>query len=512
MSMLSKILLTATFVLVLIFAALKYAAGGFVPFMWVVLAGIVICLGIVIAKERRVLKEFLSMKTTKHGMSMGLMSLLVVVFLVLVNTLGLRYYKAFDFSVSRSNTLAPESINLLKSLKGDLKITFFYKKGAEGSDEQKKQFRELVKKYQDQYAAVKLEYVEVNENPALTKEYAVDRGGGIVFVDYQGKRNRVDRIEEGELSSAILKATREKQHTIYNIVGHGEPDWENDTESKIRQLKLLLENNRYTVKTLFLSKTPKIPADAEVLFLFSPKHDLQDFEVVALNEYLKSGGRIMMGLEQTVPVSIQKFLQPLGVEVQKEMILNIVETVVAKGIRQGPTMAGDFSAMSAITKGFQNDMVIMQYPFALVQNHKNSPDVHIDDIVKTNQDSVAIMDFKNVPKTPKMGPYTLGVFINGKVPGHLDGKPEFQMAVYGDSDFVHNDLLFQYLNRDLVLNTVATLVGDEGSVNLTPKEVKATKMQMTDLKFLAFFVVVILGIPLFLLVTGVTLFLRRRGA
>ncbi|HND85648.1 MAG TPA: hypothetical protein PLU50_07555, partial [Pseudobdellovibrionaceae bacterium] len=59
---------------------------------------------------------------------------------------------------------------------------------------------------------------------------------------------------------------------------------------------------------------------------------------------------------------------------------------------------------------------------------------------------------------------------------------------------------------------VASLVGDEGSVNLTPKEVKATKMQMTDLKFLLFFVVVILGIPLFLLVTGITLFLRRRGA
>ncbi|RYZ81492.1 MAG: hypothetical protein EOP04_23885, partial [Proteobacteria bacterium] len=138
--------------------------------------------------------EFLTMKTTKHGMNMGATIALVLIVLIVINFLAVRHSKVWDFSGSRTNTLSDQSIKLAKSLDSELLARFFYKKGVEGSDENRKAFRELVKKYQDQTTQLRLEFVEVNERPDLAESYGVTKGSGIIFLEYKGRKNRMEKI------------------------------------------------------------------------------------------------------------------------------------------------------------------------------------------------------------------------------------------------------------------------------------------------------------------------------
>ncbi len=90
----------------LLFAGLTLVAFGvtrffireWYPFYWVLLgliAFFVLASGFV---DRKFYKDFFSMKTTKNGMNMGVMILLVTILLLAVNFIGARNVKTFDFS------------------------------------------------------------------------------------------------------------------------------------------------------------------------------------------------------------------------------------------------------------------------------------------------------------------------------------------------------------------------------------------------------------------------------
>lgn len=490
----------------------RYLLGEWVPFCWVAFALAVFFLGLGLAKDRAFFKEFFSMKTTKEGMSMGTLILLMVAVLVIVNYLGVKHYKAWDFSTAQTNTLSEQSIKLVKSLDSDLKVLFFYKKGVEGNEENRRLFRDLIKKYQDQSNKVQLNFVEVNERPDLAKEYGVDKGSGVVFLDYKSRRNRIEKIDEQEFTSALVKVTREKNKTIYFTVGHGEKDLNDKQEGLgLGSLKMMLENNRYTVKELPLTQSAKIPEDADVIVVAGPVQGFQDFEISALEAYLKKGGSLFLAIESQNTVGLEKLVNPLGVYFENNYVLNVVDTVMGRGINQGPTMGAVFSESNKITKSFgRSEVTLFRYPQGLKK--KDVPaGVVVDEIVKTTPNAIA-NDTMQIRGEGVEATYTLVNEITGRWPGSDDKTPSFSVIVAGDVDFITNQMLYQNLNRDLLLNSIAALAKEENLISITPKDPQATKMFMTETKFGVFLFAFIIPLPILLLGASVGLWLRRRNA
>ena len=85
-----------------------------------------------------------------------------------------------------------------------LLILYFYQKGTEGVEENRRAFIELMKKYQDQSSLIKLEFVDVNERPDLTEKYSVTKGNE-VYLEYKGRKNQIQKIDEQEITSALVK-------------------------------------------------------------------------------------------------------------------------------------------------------------------------------------------------------------------------------------------------------------------------------------------------------------------
>lgn len=510
MNKISKILFGISGVSLLCFIVTRLLVGVWIPFLWIPLSFFVCCFIGAVIQERKTIVEFMTMKTTKHGMNMGALIALVFVVLVVVNFLSVRHYKVWDFSGAQSNTLSDQSIKLVKSLNSEMLIRFFYKKGVEGNEDNRKNFRELIKKYQDQTPNIRLEFVEVNERPDLAEEYGVTKGSGVIFLDYKGRRNRVEKIDEQEVTTALVKVTREKEKNIYFVVGHGERDLEEPKEATgLNALKVMLENNRYVVKTQATNLNAKIPEDADVVMIIGPTQKFLDYEIKALEDYLQRGGSLLLALKSKQTQGLEAVLGQVGLEPMNNYIMNLVDTPMGKGVQQGQTLGTVFSSTNEITKVFgKSEATIFRNPMSFKRG-KVPEGVSIDDLVKTQENSMSFTNLDLKDQGPE-GAFTIVAEAKGKFPGNKG--QDFQLIVAGDADFLGNQLLMQSLNRDLVLNSVAALAKESNLISITPREAQVTKLQMTDSNFYLFLFLFAIPLPVLLLGTSVTLWMRRRHA
>jgi ABC-type uncharacterized transport system involved in gliding motility auxiliary subunit len=513
MSKLGKIYYLMAGISLVCFALFRFLLGTWVPFLWVCLGLLTLFLGLAWWKDRSFYRDFFSMKTTKQGMSMGGMIATTLVLLIAVNFIAVRKYKTFDFSAAKINTLSDQSVKLLGQLQDELKVLYFYQKGTEGVEENRHAFIEIMKKYQDQSSAVKLEFVDVNERPDLTEKYGVTKNNGIVFLEYKGRKSQIQKIDEQEITSALVKVTREKDKSIYITLGHGERDLEDGKEASGAQfLKQLLEGNRYTVKPLNLINSPKVPEDADVVMIVGPTQSFMDAEVTALENYLKAGGSLVIAVEPKIKHNLGRILADVGAVLKDNYLVNFMDTPIGRAVNPQGTAGSIFSPTQQITKPFgKSQVTVFRLPQEVGQAEKLPAGISAEALVRTSDKTMAFSDTK-FQGEGKIGSYALAQIFTGHLAGVDEKSPAMSVVLFGNSDFMSNQLLYQNLNRDLVLNTVASLVKEENLISISPKEVGITKMQITPTQFTMFVFAFILPLPLAFLALSIALWFRRRYA
>ena len=511
MSRLGKIFSVMAALSLISFAIVRVLLGVWVPFLWLALGCFVFFFIAAVLVDRKFYADFLTMKTTKQGMSMGAMIGLVLVLLIAINFISARHYKTFDFSAEKVNTLSDQSVKLLKSLKSPLKILYFYKNGTEGIELNRRAFIELMKKYQDQSSMVQLEFVEMNERPDLVQQYDIKQGTQLVFIEHDGKKARIEKIDEQELTSAISKVTREKDKTVYILVGHAEPSLEENPDgNSISFLKSLLEESRYIVKPLSLNQVGVVPKDSDVLIIAGPKQSLLDSEVKAIEEYLKNGGSVIFALEARFNVGLDALLKNLRVQVQQNYIATVMDTQIGRAVDPRATVGSIFSAEHSITKPFgKGEFMVFRLPSAL-ETLKGNAEIKTEDLVKTGVNVMAFTDL-SFKKEGQKGPFVLGISSEGAYPGSSSEK-SYAAVVFGDADFLTNQFIYKNLNRDLILNSVSFLAREENLISISPKEIQRSELIITDTQMAVFVLGFVIPLPIIFFIFSGVVWYRRRNA
>jgi ABC-type uncharacterized transport system involved in gliding motility auxiliary subunit len=387
---------------------------------------------------------------------------------------------------------------------------YFYKKNEENVDQNKRQFIELIKKYQDQSSFVKLEFVEMNERPDLVEKYEVSKGTGVVFLEYKSKKNKIEKIDEQEITGALVRVTREKNKTIYFVVGHAEKDISDASSPKgAGGLKGLLEGNNYTVKPLNLVQTDKVPEDADMVYLLGPQQDFLPNEIKALEAYAENGGSLVVLVYSGKTSSLSGFLNKLGVQINNDFVVQVLQTQMGMAVNPAATPVAEFSTVHGITKPFgKNQFGIMVLPTSLQRTQPLPEGFNFQEIAKAPMQTMAFTS-KTFDKEAGKGPHALIAAVTGKL--SKEGK-EFNLVVYGDAEVFSNQYLYKNLNRDLALNTAAFLSKDENLISISPKEVGVTEMTLTPNQFGIYLMGFIIPLPILLLITSGTLWYRRRHA
>lgn len=498
----------------LLFSGLTLAAFGvtrffireWYPFYWVMIGLIFVFLLAAVFFDRKFYGEFFSMKTTKHGMNMGVMIVLVFAILLMVNFIGARNIKTFDFSQAQRNTLSEQSVKLLETLTEPLKIRFFYHEKQEGVEENRRAFRELIRKYQDKTNKINLEFVEVNERPDLAEEYGIKQGKGIVFIEYKGKKQSIEKIDEQDMTQALIRVMSDKSKKIYFLEGHGEYSLSDATSPKgLGRLKTVLEGKNYEVMTLPLAQAGKIPDDVDVLAIVGPDQGFLEHETKAISDYVKRGGNIVLALEPKNKSGLDAWVKGFGLEMQNDYLISVSNSPLPKGI----TFAFQYSGTSDITKSFpKNQVALFFLPQSIKKSAAAPSGVAYDELVKVGP-AMAIIDLK-APMPKDEGNFTSVYYAKGKLAAN-DVK-EFQLVLYGDADIFTNDLLDANMNKDLVSNSFSQLAKDENLISISPKELTKTEIDPAQTKQAFFYFGFVIPIPLIMLITAIVVWYRRRNA
>ncbi len=446
---------------------------------------------------------------------MGALIVIVFGFLTLVNYLGAKYYKVIDLSGNKVNTLSQQSVQLVKALDSDLVVRFFYKNGSDSVDENKKIFRDLVKKYQDESSKIQIEFIEMNEKAKLTQEYGATRGSGEAFLEFKGSKNRIENYTEQDFTNAVIKVTRTAKKNVYLIEGHGERNTDNEKdESGLFGFKQLLEKNSYNVKKMSLANAVEVPLDADALVILGPQQIFQPFEIKSITSYLERGGSLYLALEKGNTAGLEKLLSFLNLELEKFYVFNVYNSPMGQVVNaQSPTVAVNYSATHSATKVFgANQMTVFSQPNA-IKIKLNTEAFKTEVLVKTPVNSVALKDLDSQDYLGQPESFNLAVEVKGKI---AKSEKEFSVIVFSDVDFMSNLLLYQNLNRDLALNSVASLTKENDLISISPKEPLATKILVSPPEMNQFLKFIFLGlflpIPIVFMVLSITVWYRRRYA
>ena len=494
---------------------LFFAIRVWMPFMWIVLGTALITFIGGLIFDFKIIVDFFSMKTTKLGMNMGLILLITLLFLTVINFLGARHYKTFDFSINKINSISDQSKKIVGSLEEDLIVKFFYKNGAEQVEENKKLFRELVKQYEDFTDKVRFEFVEINERPRLSLEYGANKGSGEAFINYQGAKNRIENYSEQDFTNAIIKVTRKHKKTIYFLEGHGERSLDDEKgEESLFGFKQLLEKNSYTVKTINLTSSLNIPSDATMVVIAGPTQSFQISEIISLEDYLNSGRSLLLLLDKKETYGLDSLLKKMGIELETNYVYNVFDSPMGPVVNaQAATVAVDYSNQDEITKVFTNNqMTVFRNPHS-IKILDNSARVTTEVLVQTPKNSVALQELDSKDYTGEPRAFNLAVSIKGKLNAN---SKDFAAVVIADADFVSNILLYQNLNRDLALNSISSLTKETDLISISAKEPLATKMLVSPPEFDQFFKFSLVGLfipmPIALMILSIVLWYRRRHA
>lgn len=515
MSPRGKLLFILSITSLLALGGLFFAIRVWMPFMWFVLAPAILGFLGWLLVDRKLIVDFFAMKTTKHGLNMGLLIAITLSLLVAINFFSARHHTAFDFSSSRVNSISEQSKQILTSLDSELNVKFFYKIGAERAEENKKIFRELVKHYQDANNKIALEIVEINERPKLAAEYGANKGAGEAFIEYKGSKNRVENYSEQDFTNAIIKLTRKGKKNIYFLQGHNERNIDDEkSELSLFGFRQMLEKNSYEVKKLSLTTTLKVPEDAHVLVIAGPNQQFQGPELRAIEFFLELGGNLFLLLEEKDTFGLSDLLKKMGFEQESHFVYNVFDTAMGKVVNaQAATVAAEYSPANEITRMFTaNQMTVFRNPHSL-KITGNSDKIKSEVIVKTPKSSVALANLDSKDYTGEPRSFNLGAMVKGSL---NSSSKEFTAVVFSDVDFVSNIMLYQNLNRDLALNTISSLAKETDLISISAKEPLASKMLVSPPEFSQFFKFTVVGIffplPFIFMILSLVLWHKRRHA
>ena len=514
---------------------------------WALVVGVALIVLYGLGQWRSV-AELFDRRQARYGTLATSGVLLGVAILVGANYILARQNKRWDLTAARQYSLSDQTVRILESLESPIRVMVF----AQEFDFPR--YRDRLAEYEYTSSQVSLEFVDVDGNPALARQYEVQSYGTVVF-DYAGRVERVVSDQEQELTNALIKAVEGEERKAYFLQGHGErlpTGTERDSYSALADA-LRLDN--LSVETVILSQAGEVPADAAVLVIAGPATDLLPTEVELLRTYLEGGGKMLFlidppdGPDAAARDNLLGLIGEWGIEVGRDIVVDVSgvgqllgtdATVpvaasypphpitdrfalltafpLARSVKPAAGGAGDRVATSFVETSPRSwaesnlDLTGGEVTMEVDQGDVAGPisiaaAVAVE--VETPPDGSAAEAAEADAGSDEEAAEAAGDGADGAAEAD-EGPTETRVAVFGDSDFAANGSLGIQGNRDLVLNAVNWLAEQENLISIRPREPEDRRITLTADQQFRIQVASLFLIPGLIFGTGVYTWWRRR--
>ena len=182
--------------------------------MWGSAAGILIGLSIFALLAPNRMRVFLSGRQAKYGSNALVISIAFIAIIVLGNKLAYDNPIPLDWTQEKQNTLAPETINVLHSLKEPVTATAFFSQQQDSSSA--KSLLEKIKANSQGRFAYK--FIDPDKNPLAAQNAGITGDGKILLVMGQN-HEIIPTASENEITSGFIRLLNPEKFAVYFIKG-----------------------------------------------------------------------------------------------------------------------------------------------------------------------------------------------------------------------------------------------------------------------------------------------------
>lgn len=461
--------------------------------------------------------------------------------IVVINMIAGMYNKRWDLTEEGVYSLSSQSRQIVSALKKPLKIVYI--KGARGGESGEDQNAEELLKLFKYHGGEKVSYelLDPRAKPHLIEKYGF-QPGQFLYIGYGGEgeqkpvETRINQVSEEAVTNAIVKLVRGEARKIYYVTGHGEPELKSMQENGIQILVDAMKDEQLNLESILLAQQQKIPDDAAAVLLVAPKRALRAEERDMLVAYGQNGGRLVLMTDPRAPEDVRVIADKFGIKVGEDVI---IEPVVR--LFMGPQLAAQpiiqTFTPSGVTKNMSEQTPVLLTIASSVTSAGSPKDgATVTELMKTSPNAWAHKNLAEVfdapePKVTRTaedinGPVAVAALYERRQPTVTSGdqnKPEGQtkggenvqfdkvsrVIVFGDSDFALNGSIGMYSNRDLVLNALNYVVGEEGGVSIRPRQLRSPREPIPQDVMIKLFTTSFL-LPELVLLFGLYIWWRRK--
>ncbi len=455
-----------------------------------------------------VIKAVSQQRSTRFGANSVLMVILFVAILSILNFIVSQHEARIDLSSAGEFTLSPQTVEVLKGLKQEVKLSGFFAEGSAKAGPAE----DLIGNYRHQSAKVKYERIDPDKKPAVAKQYGVTEYDTVVL-ETKGQSATVTNVSEQTLTSALIRLSRETKKQFYFIEGHGEHSIDNADRGGYSYLKEALASQGFSVLKLMLLSEKEVPKDAAVVVIGGPQSQYTPEEKTALDNYLSAGGQLFVMLDPMIESGLEDLLLKWGVVLEKDLIID-----PSSGLGPAvPVVSPNGYLPHDITQKF-NMATFYSLARSVAFDPEKAEQIRFDSIIQTGPNSWATKELGREisidPSRDKKGPIVLGGVFTLKRDGGgeqaTDTASAMRLVVVGDSDFATNAIVRAAGNGDLFQNMVSWLAKERDLISIRPKEAKVGTLLLSNPQQKMLFYTSVVILPFSTLVIGLFISRKRR--
>ncbi|MBL8115256.1 MAG: GldG family protein [Acidobacteria bacterium] len=468
---------------------------------------------------------------------LGMAVILGLGILVLVNWLGARHYRRFDWTKSGLYSLSEKTENVLKGLKKPVTVTVFITEGAPLYAES----QELLKRYKAKSNLITVETLDPTRNPAraeaLAKEFGV-RGSTVVF--RSGDRKKY--VSEGQLAefdfsrtsmggeptmkafkgeqeftSALIQVTAEESPKVVFTTGHGERKAEDRSRDGFYALSESLKRDNCTVEEWPSLGANEVPPGTTLVVIAAPESAFTEPEVDVLKKYLAGGGRLLLFADaafapgdpsKMADAGLSPLLAEFGLKLESDIVVDLKnrlpmmgpETVIARSFRPHP-----------ITTVLEGQAVLFPVARSISVNEKLPEGVTVNVLAETSAEGWGETNLADLNKAGKddadvKGPVALAVAAETKGAAGKDAR----VVVFGDADFASIGFVGNGANLYLLVAAANWALQREALIAIPPRDADLVSVTLSRSDMGQIWLVVVVVLPLSAILMGLAVWVRRR--
>jgi ABC-type uncharacterized transport system involved in gliding motility auxiliary subunit len=464
--------------------------------------GVLLLAGIVLGF--RAIVAFFSKRSSRLGTNTTILGAAVLAILVIVNFVGYRHHKRFDLTSEKLYTLSDQTRKIVRGLTQDVTIVRFAKLPDA-------QFDDLMTEYKNLSPHIKYENVDPQEKPDVARDYGATHMGDVIVASGPRKETLQGTTEE-QVTSAILKVTREQSKMVCFVTGHGERSITDSGAQGYSMADQGLKKEDYDTKTINLASGTEVPSDCSVLVIAGPTEAFFSQETAMVSHYLDGGGKALIEVD---PITANKQSEPNLDSIFQKWNIKVGDNVVidtsgmGRLLGAGPAIPlvinyGD----SPITQTLQRTMTFFPLARTVSIADKSKLEPQDTELLMTSQQSFTTPKLERQvsydPKTDTLGPLSLGVAASDP-----DSK-NARLVVIGDSDFASNEAIDQASNGDLFFNAIDWLAQDENLISIRPKSPTNRRIVLTEGQSIGLEWFELFLLPGFVIILGISIWWKRR--